>query len=98
MSTMMAPRIPARHSIVAQVPVVVYGNRWCGITQIVRRYLERRGVPYRYVDLDRDPEAERRLRWLAGGAVRNPVVYVNGDWLEQPSMDQLGWVLARHGL
>ncbi len=27
-------------------PVTVYGNRWCGITQMTRRLLDRAGVPY----------------------------------------------------
>ena len=83
---------------IAPAAVVVYGNRWCGITQMVRRMLDRAGVPYQYVDLDLDPRATRRLRWLAGGDVRNPVVYVGGQWLEQPTPRELQWALARHGL
>jgi mycoredoxin len=82
----------------ATVPVVVYGNRWCGITQLVRRYLDRAGVPYDYIDLDRNPEAARRLQWAAGGRLRNPVVYVGGEWLVQPSLSDLQWALARSGL
>jgi mycoredoxin len=83
---------------VAAAPVTVYGNRWCGITQMTRRLLDRAGVPYRYVDLDASPEAARRLRWLAGGAVRNPVVDVAGQLLEQPSPRELQWALTRAGL
>lgn len=98
MSVMTAPTTYGRRPGRTQVPVVVYGNRWCGITQIVRRYLERQGVPYRYVDLDLHPEAERRLRWMAGGDLRNPVVYIDGEWIEQPSVRELAWLLARHGL
>ncbi|WP_236826131.1 MULTISPECIES: glutaredoxin family protein [unclassified Blastococcus] len=83
---------------VAAAPVTVYGNRWCGITQMTRRILDRAGVPYRYVDLDLHPEMKRRLRWMAGGDLRNPVVNVAGEWLEQPTPRELQWVLARHGL
>ncbi|GIW11516.1 MAG: hypothetical protein KatS3mg061_2573 [Dehalococcoidia bacterium] len=50
-------------------PVVVYGTSWCAASQLIRRYLERLGIPYRYVDLERDPTrrrpaslADRRLR------------------------------------
>lgn len=82
----------------APVPVVVYGNRWCGITQLVRRYLDRAGVPYDYVDLDHHPEAARRLAWATGGTLRNPVVYVGGEWLVQPSLHELQWALARAGM
>jgi mycoredoxin len=82
----------------APAEVVVYGNRWCGITQMTRRLLDRAGVPYRYVDLDANPAAARRLRWLAGGDLRNPVVHVGGQWLEQPPLRELQWALTRHGL
>lgn len=78
-------------------PIVVYGNRWCGITQMIRRYLDRAGVPYDYVDLDRHPEVARRLRWMAGGSFRNPVVYVDGTWLEQPTTRELAAVMSRLG-
>jgi mycoredoxin len=83
---------------VGTAPVTVYGNRWCGITQMTRRLLDRAGVPYQYVDLDLHPEAERRLRWMTGGVLRNPVVNVGGQWLEQPTVRELEWALTRHGL
>lgn len=54
--------------------------------------------PYRYVDLDLDPRAQRQLRWMVGGEFRNPVVQVGGEWLEQPTIRELQWALARHGL
>jgi len=81
----------------ATVPVVVYGRRWCAISQMVRRYLDRIGLPYEYVDLDLHPEAEARLRWLTGGRVHSPVVYVGGDVLVQPSVFELQRTLRRRG-
>jgi mycoredoxin len=78
--------------------VVIYGNRWCGITQMVRRMLDRAGIGYEYVDLDLHPDIKRRLRWLVGGDLHNPVVNIGGQWLEQPSLRELQWALARHGL
>lgn len=70
-------------------PVVVYGNRWCGITQLIRRTLDRAGVAYDYVDLDTNPGIERRLRWSLGRGFRQPLVYVAGRWLEQPTPAEL---------
>ena len=52
------------------IPVIVYGTRWCAATQLVRRYLDRLGVPYEYVDLDVHPEAAVQLRWWTGGYAR----------------------------
>jgi len=80
------------------VPVAVYGNRWCGITQQVRRLLDRAGVDYAWVDLDQHPEAERKLAWAAGGFLHTPVVYVDGEWLMEPSVRELQLALARHGV
>lgn len=69
--------------------VVVYGNRWCGITQMIRRTLDRAGVAYDYVDLDAHPDVQRRLQWMVGRGFRQPLVYVAGRWLEQPSPYEL---------
>jgi mycoredoxin len=87
-----------RPSSRAAVPVVVYGRRWCALSQMARRYLQRMGVPYEYVDLDLDPEAEARLRWLTGGRVHTPVVDIGGQMLVQPSIRELQWMLRGKGL
>jgi len=79
------------------VPVAIYGNRWCGLTQMIRRALDRAGIPYEYVDLDAHPDAERKLQLLAGGGLRTPVVYVGGEWLMEPSLRQVESAIARHG-
>lgn len=80
------------------VAVAVYGNRWCGLTQLVARTLAHAGVDYDYVDLDEHPAVERRLRTLAGGRLRTPVVYVGGQWLVAPSPAQLRAALGRAGV
>ncbi len=80
------------------VPVIVYGTRWCAATQMVRRYLDRMGVPYRYVDLDTDPTAAAQLRWWTGGYVSHPTVYIGGEVLVEPTIRELDWALARSGL
>jgi mycoredoxin len=79
------------------VPVAVYGNRWCGISQMIRRALEHAGIEYAYVDLDEHPDAEWKLQRLAGGRLRTPVVYVDGEWLMEPSMAEVRSALYRHG-
>jgi hypothetical protein len=38
--------VPFRAAPVS-APVVVYGTRWCGASQMVRRYLDRLGIPTR---------------------------------------------------
>ncbi len=80
------------------LPIAVYGNRWCGISQRVRRALERAGIDYAYVDLDEHPDAERKLQYLAGGDLHTPVVYIDGEWLMEPSLREVQQTLARHGV
>jgi mycoredoxin len=94
--TMLEVGAPVRHRT-STVPVVVYGNRWCGLTQMISRGLARAGVDYQYVDLDLHPEVERRLRLTVGPGLHTPLVYVDGDWYMAPSMRELQHALARHG-
>lgn len=82
----------------AVAPVVVYGTTWCGHTQMVRRYLERLGIPYRYVDLDHSADAVAQLKWLTGGSASHPTVNVAGEVLVEPSLRELDWALSRVGL
>ncbi|HEX2220845.1 MAG TPA: glutaredoxin family protein [Gemmatimonadales bacterium] len=80
------------------VPVVVYGTRWCAQSQMVRRYLDRLGVPYDYVDLEANPAAAAQLRWLTGGTVSHPTVSVGGELLVEPTLRELEWALVENGL
>lgn len=80
------------------VPVAIYGNRWCGITQLIRRALDRAAIDYDYVDLDEHPSVHARLEALTGGRLRTPVVHIDGEWLMEPSLRQVQGVLARHGV
>ena len=80
------------------VPVIVYGTRWCAMTQMVRRHLERLDVPYEYVDLEFDSAAAERLRWMTGGTASHPTVYIGGELLVEPSLRELDWALSRSGL
>src|SRR3954453_10539391 len=79
-------------------PLTVYGRRWCGVSQMIRRYLDRLGVPYEYVDLDQSPAVERPLWWLPGGRVRSPTIRVADQLLVQPSTQELARTLARRGV
>ena len=78
-------------------PVVVYGTRWCGMTQVIRRYLDRSGIPYQYIDLDLNPGAKAQLKWLTGGYASHPTVDVGGQVLIEPDINELKSVLARNG-
>jgi mycoredoxin len=81
-----------------RIPLTIYGRPWCGISQMIRRYLDRIGIPYDYVDLDRDPDAEAQLSWISGGRLRTPMVRVGDEMLVQPSVQQVARALGRRGV
>mgnify|MGYP001261316972 CR=1 FL=1 len=78
-------------------PIIIYGSRWCGITMMIRRYLDRAGIPYRFVDWEAHPEVRAELEWLAGGRLASPTIKLGGQVLVQPSIRELEWALARAG-
>lgn len=78
-------------------PVVLYGTSWCAQTQLLRRLLDRLGVPYRYVDLETHLEVHPTLRFLTGGRLSHPVVYVGGEVLVEPTPAELERALWRRG-
>ena len=93
-----APSSVTRSRWPRTAPVTVYGTRWCAMSQMVRRHLDRLGIPYRYVDLETDPEAAAQVRWLTGGYLSHPTVSVAGEVLVEPNITELDWALERAGL
>lgn len=81
-----------------QIPIAIYGNAWCGRTQLIRRALDRAGIDHAYVDLDRHPDAHRKLQALAAGRLRTPVVHIDGEWLMEPTLREVDRVLASRGV
>lgn len=77
--------------------IEIYGTTWCGMTQMVRRYLDRNSVSYKFVDLDNDPAAVNQLRWITGGYASHPTVVIDGHALVEPSLDELERALLKNG-
>src|SRR3989344_1014594 len=77
--------------------VIVYGSRWCGVTMMVRRHLDRAGVPYRFVDWEAAPQARTQLEWLAGGRLASPTATGGGPVLVPPPLRGPAWGPRRAG-
>lgn len=70
----------------AQDPLVVYGAGWCPDVRRSRALLDRLAVPYRYVDVEADAQAEALVRRLQQGERRIPtLVRPDGEHLVEPS-------------
>ncbi len=81
-----------------RTPITVYGTSWCAMSQRVRRYLDRHGIPYSYRDMEYDPDAAHRVQWWTGGSLSHPTVQVGGQVLVEPTIDELDWTLRRYGV
>jgi len=84
--------------------IIIYGADWCRDTANARRHLETLGVPYAYVNIDRDREAEQAVVEWNDGKRRIPTVLIHiGHSDEQivllnPPEHQLDDVLRESGL
>lgn len=83
----------------------VYGADWCEDTQRTRRQLESLGVPYEYVDVERDDAASEQVKEWNGGRRVTPTVLLpegnvvaGNNRLAAPSNDQLESSLREHGI
>jgi thioredoxin reductase (NADPH) len=75
--------------------VRVVGHRWSDRSHEIKNFLARNYVPYRWYDIERDPEAQRLHNLADATAADLPLVLVpDGDTLRSPSMldlaDSLG--------
>lgn len=84
--------MPDRDTLPAVDVVTVYGADWCGDCLRAKRWLEQTGTPYRYVDLQRDPAAQRLVS-EAGYRAIPLVVTPAGEVLVEPSNAELETVI-----
>jgi glutaredoxin len=73
--------------------VKVYGADWCPLTTRTRRHLEKVGVAYDYINIDRDREAAAWVASQNDGKEKKPTLDVAGRVLSTPSNEELDEVL-----
>ena len=82
--------------------ISVYGRDDCEDTQRTRRHLAQIAVPYRYVNIDKDLAAERKVREWNGGRCITPTVVLSGNGrtqrLSEPEDGELDAALEDQGL
>jgi len=80
--------MPTDHSLPTPDILTVYGADWCPDCTRTKRHLAASGVPYRYVDLQRDRAAQELLS-NAGYRAIPVVVTPDGRVLIEPSNAEL---------
>ena len=70
--------------------ITLYGNTWCGGSRRARLLFEKKGIPYSFIDIDKDEQAARYVESLNHGFRSVPtIVWAVGSMLVEPSEDQL---------
>lgn len=75
--------------------VRVIGNRWSDRSHEIKTFLARNYVPYRWYDVERDPEGQRLAQLAEAAATDLPLVLIpDGDTLRSPSTLDLAGALG----
>ena len=70
--------------------VTMYSTTWCGYCRRLKSQMEREGIRYVEVDIERDPEAADFVMQVNGGNQTVPtVVFPDGTALTNPSYQEI---------
>jgi glutaredoxin len=69
--------------------VKVFGADWCEDTQRTREHLDKREVPYEYINVDHDKAAEAWIKEQNRGKRKTPTVDFGGKILIEPTDDEV---------
>ncbi|HEX2030520.1 MAG TPA: glutaredoxin domain-containing protein [Actinomycetota bacterium] len=69
--------------------IVMYGADWCGDCHRARRFLDRRGIAYRWIDVEHDPAMAEEARRIGGRSNIPVMVFPDGSVLVEPSDAEL---------
>ncbi|HEX7152675.1 MAG TPA: glutaredoxin family protein [Thermoanaerobaculia bacterium] len=56
--------------------IKIYGADWCGDTRRAKRHLDKQGIPYDFVDVDQDQDAEQKVIAFSKGKRRIPLIEI----------------------
>jgi mycoredoxin len=73
--------------------IVVYGAYWCQDTMQSRKFLNRQGVPYTFVDVEEDAEAAQKVKECNEGNLSTPTLEIDGRIVVEPSDEALAEIL-----
>jgi mycoredoxin len=75
--------------------LTMYTTTWCGFCARLKHGLDRAGIEYAEVDIERDPDAAQRVMQVNGGNRTVPTVeFPDGSALTNPTLAQVKEKLA----
>ena len=70
--------------------ITVYGAHWCPDCRLSKQFLGEHQIPYRWVNIEKDPAAEAYVIEKNGGKRIIPtIVFADGSHLAEPSDAEL---------
>lgn len=79
--------------------ITIYGATHCEDTAATKAHLEERNIPFRYVNIDHDVEAEGFVVFINGGQRVTPTVVFDGGKLKfvlsEPTLAEVDELLPR---
>jgi glutaredoxin len=70
--------------------ITVYGTEWCGDCFRTRQFLKRNLIPFSFINIDRDKDAEKYVLNTNRGMRSVPtIVFEDGTILVEPSNQEL---------
>ena len=80
-------------AVMAQV--TMYSTSWCGFCRRLKMQMDKAGIAYDVIDIERDPEAATFVEGVNGGNQTVPVIrYPDGSTATNPGIDDVRKTLA----
>lgn len=74
----------------SQPTIKFYGAMWCGDTRRARKWFDDNRIPYEWIDVDKDKDAEALVKSINNGFRSIPtIMFADGSHLTEPSLSKL---------
>lgn len=75
--------------------IIIYGTEWCGDCRRARRFFMQNNIPFEWVNIDQNKEAEQYVLQVNKGMRSVPtILFPDGSILVEPSSAKLAAKLA----
>jgi len=76
--------------------ILIYGTAWCPDCVRAKQFLDRQHVPYKWINIEQDPQATAYVKEVNRGMRRVPtILFPDGSILVEPSNAQLADKLGK---
>jgi glutaredoxin-like protein len=78
--------------------ILVYGTTWCPDCVRAKQFLDKQHIPYKWINIEDDPQAIAYVKQVNGGKRRVPtILFPDGSILVEPSNSELAKKLGTAG-